>query len=256
MKCKVVRHHMLASAKPARPPAVMADHLAQCAGCRALQRRLVRLERLMPELPVPPSNAKADCLEAVLHSDAFARHDPAEIPWRQRERALRKVAITFAMAAGLLFFAFIWYAWQHQQDSSTTPEGSFAKQNPLEEIVNSYDRGALAAAPRDRLKRLAVVAQKMHDTTRERAKDGNFNEVSKLAVQFKTLVQEGILAHAANLPEPERQELLGSVAEQFSRTASEADNLAKQHPLMAKPLGDMAIVAMNARSRLRELAGI
>ena len=256
MKCNVVRQHLLASAKPARPPAVMADHLAQCAGCRAFQRRLVQLERLVPELPVPQSSAKADCLEAVLHSDAYARGEAPETPWRQRERALRKVAVTFAMAAGLLFFAFIWYTWQHQQNANRSSVNPWAKVNKLEEIVNSYDRGALAAAPRERFQRLAVVAQKLHDITKDRAQDENFSEVSKLAAQFETLVQEGILPHAGNVPETDRQELLGSVAEQFSRTASMANNLAKQHPLMSKPLGDMEIVANKAHSKLRELAGI
>jgi len=257
MKCKVVRQHLLASAKPARPPAVMAEHLAQCAICRAFQRRLVNMERLVPELPVPASTAKADCVQAVLHSDTFARHETPEIPWRQRERALRKVAITFAMAAGLLFFALVWYAWQHHQNEIANLGVPPAKENRLEDIVNFYDRGALLAAhPRERFERLTVIAQKLHDKTKERALDENFSEVSKLSAQYKILMEEGILADAARVPEADRKELLGSVAEQFSRASSEAHNLATQHPMIAQPLDHMAIVANNARSKLRELAGI
>jgi hypothetical protein len=257
MKCKVVRQHLLASAKPARPSAVMAEHLAQCAGCRAFQRRLVNMERLVSELPVPASTAKADYLQAVLHSDPYARHEAPEVPWRQRERALRKVAMTFAMAAGLLFFALVWYAWQRHQNEVADLGGSPARENRLEDVVNFYDRGALLAAhPRERFERLTVIAQKLHDKAKERALDENFSEVSKLSAQYKILLEEGILADAPKVPAADRKELLGSVAEQFSRDASLANQLATQHPLMAKPLDDMAIVANNARSKLRELAGI
>src|SRR5262249_3445718 len=98
MKCKVVRHHLLASERPTRPPAMVADHLAECSHCRDWHRQLVRMERLVPELPVPPSSAKANCLFAVLHADTFGRNGAGEVEWRRRERALRKVAITFAMA--------------------------------------------------------------------------------------------------------------------------------------------------------------
>jgi hypothetical protein len=235
----------------------MADHLSKCVECRTFQRRLVRLERLVPEFPVPASSAKADCLEAVLHSDAYARPATPEIPWRQRERALRKVAITFAMAAGLLFFALIWYVWQHQNDQVSPSGHTIAKGDRLEEIVNSYDRGALAAAhPRERFQRLAQVALKLQDRTKERVQNGTFSEVSKLAHQYEILVKEGILVQAGNVPEPDRQEVLGLVAEDFSRAESLANNLAKQNPPLAKPLGDMAIVASNARSKLLEIAGI
>jgi hypothetical protein len=210
----------------------------------------------VPELPVPVSTAKADCLEAVLHSDAFNRNETPETPWRQRERALRKVAITFAMAAGLLFFALVWYAWQHQSDQ-ITPTGPALAKERLEDIVNSYDRGALAAAhPRERFQRLAQVALKLQDRTKERVQNGTFGEVSKLAHQYEILVKEGILEQAGNVPEPDRQEVLGLVAEDFSRAESLAKNLAKQNPLVAKPLVDMAIVAGNARSKLLEIAGI
>jgi hypothetical protein len=234
----------------------MADHLAQCAGCRAFQRRLVRMERLVGELPVPASTAKAECLEAVLHSDAFARQGTAEIPWRQRERALRKVAVTFAMAAGLLFLALVYYAWQHQSDSNTPPVTTNGKEHRLEDIVNYYDRGALEAQPRQRMERLAAVAQKLHDKTKEHVQNGDFNDVSKLAGQYETLVKEGILAHAAYLSEADRQEVLIFVAEQFSRAESEANNLARQNAFAFKPLTDMALTANNARTRLREMAGI
>jgi hypothetical protein len=256
MKCKVVRNQLLACAKPARPPAVIADHLAQCCGCRAFQRRLVRLERLVPELPVPVSTAKADCLNAVLNSDVFVRRDTAEVPWRQRERALQKVAIAFAMAAGLLFFALVYYAWQHQSDTNIAPGPTANREHRLEDIVNSYDRGALEAQPRQRLERLAAVAQKLHDKTKEHVQNGEFSDVNKLAVQYETLVKEGILAHAAFLPEADREEVLSKVAEQFSRAESEANYLARQNTRAYNPLNDMAVTAGNARTRLREMAGI
>ena len=103
---------------------------------------------------------------------------------------------------------------------------------------------------------MAVVAQKIHDNTRDRVQNGTFSEVSRLAGQYETLVKDGILVQAESLPEPDRQELLNSVAEQFSRAASVANNLATQNPHVFKPLNDMAFTANNARERLLKLARI
>src|SRR5262249_39794739 len=145
----------------------------------------------------------------------------------------------------------------HQQNEIANSSVPPAKENRLEDIVNFYDSGALLAVqPRERFERLTVIAQKLQEKAKERALDENFSEVSNLSVQYKILLEEGILAYAAFVPEAERKELLGSVAEQFSRASSDAHNLATQHPMMAQPLDHMAIVANNARSKLRELAGI
>lgn len=255
MKCKVVRRNLLVSTRPARPPAAVIDHLARCAACRDLQRQLVRLERLVPELPVPASSAKADCLHSVLHSDAYGRDGKGEVEWRRRERALRKVAITFALAAGLLFFALIWYAWQHNRETQLAGNLHRPRETRLEQIVNHYDRGALAVGnPRERVERLAAVAQRLQGEAKERAQTGTIGQVTDLARQFEVLVHDGILAHALNVPTEERADVLSSIAEQLSRAESEANQLANQHPTVREPLQSMAVAALNGHLKLRELA--
>jgi hypothetical protein len=208
------------------------------------------MERLVPCLPVPPSEAKADFLRDFLHSEPAGRRRTSEVPWRRRERAVRKVAITFAMAAGLLFFALIWYAWQ-QQLANRSPSH---RQSPLEQIVNHYDRSALTVTrPRERVKRLAAVAQHLHTETKDRVKHGTISEVTALARQFELLVQDGILIEALGIPAEERQDVLSSVAEQLSRTASDVKHLANEYPMVAQPLGRIELVANNGHSRLRDL---
>jgi len=257
MKCKFVRHTLLGSATTARPSPLVADHLARCAACREWQRQLVRVERLVPELPVPPSDAKAECLHAVLHSEAFVHSGPPELGWRRRERALRKVAITFAMAAGLLFFALIWFAWQQQRDqtrfAATTHQAK--AHYTLDHVIDQHGDGKpLPAEPRQRIERLAVVAEKIQGATKERVLNGTVPEVTVLTDQFEVLLVQGILPLARVLPAAESSELLAGIAEQLSRTESMANQLARQRSDVANPLQEMAKVAHNGHVELRELA--
>jgi hypothetical protein len=228
--------------------------LAHCPVCRLWQRHLVRIERLVPEIPVPSSTAKADCLEAVLHSDAYSRTTGGEVEWRRRERAIRKVAITFAMAAGLLFFALVWYAWQQQRDG-TVPAGRAGSPYTLDHIIRCYDDGSpLPAEPGKRIERFAVLAERLQGETKERVQQGTASEVAMLARQFEIVVQEGILPLARIMPAEERADVLGSIAEQLSRSESLANQLAKQRADVASPLLLMAKAAQKGHVELRELA--
>jgi hypothetical protein len=255
MKCKVVRHHLLASSQPARPAPLVAEHLARCPQCRQWQRQLARIERLVPEIPVPPSSAKAHCLDAVLHSDAYSRTSAPEVEWRRRERAIRKVAITFAMAAGLLFFALVWYAWQQQRDGDNVTAGPSSKAlYTLDRINQDYGDGPLPPEPSKRIERLAILAERLQGETKERVQKGTTNEVAVLARQFEVVVQDGILPLARIMPAEERVDVLGSIAEQLSRSASQANQLANQRADVASPLQSMAKAAQKGHAELRELA--
>jgi hypothetical protein len=230
----------------------VAEHLAQCAACREWQRELVRIERLVPHLTVPPSNGLEQCLQEVLHREAYRRPRAAEVGWQRRERALRKVAVTFAMAAGLLFFSLVWYAFQHQTVVDTkvgTP-----RRTELESYVDSYDKGALSARTiHERVRRLAHVADRLNDQVRDRAQAGLANELPTLAHQYAVVVREGLLVQAREVPPDERPELLSSIADQFAHAESEARRLAAQFPAATKPLDDIAVIARNGHKELREL---
>ena len=255
MKCKAVRHHLLASERPARPAAVVADHLAHCPACRSWQRQLARIERLVPELRVPPANGKLDCVREVIHGTAYGRDGQRETSWQRRERALRKVAVTFALAAGLLFFALVMYAWQHQRDehwaSNTSPS-----QPEILRLVKHYDDGKgplWDAPPRERVTRLAKMVDALHAQVRQRTHDGAVNDLPVLAHHYDVLVQDGIVAYAREIPSEDRAEVLGSIAEQLSRAESEARRLAKAHPLANTPLDRIAVAAHNGHIELKKL---
>jgi hypothetical protein len=255
MKCKVVQRHLLASERPARPPAAVAEHLAHCPACRAWHRQIVRLEHLVPHLPVPASSGKVDCVREVLHSDAYTPSYKPEVGWQRRERALRKVAVTFALAAGLLFFALCWYAWQHQHPAEIAAPKQNRSDVTLETILAHYDPALHATTnPKERVKRLATVAQRLQGEAKDHALAGKLKEVTSLARQFEVLLRDGLLPQARTLADADRPELLDSLADQLARAESEANWLAKEHTDVAKPLQDIAVAAHNGHLELRELA--
>src|SRR5207248_5628980 len=94
--------------------------------------------------------------------------------WRRRERALRKVAITFAMAAGLLFFALIWYAWQQQREGQVVSPGPQPESlYTLDHIVKQYGDGRpLPSDPLVAVARLGALATRLHGEASERWSTG------------------------------------------------------------------------------------
>ncbi len=66
MTCATTRQRLLNSERPDRAPADVQPHLAACSACRAWQRQLTRIERQIPDLPVPPSAPPADFLRHIL----------------------------------------------------------------------------------------------------------------------------------------------------------------------------------------------
>jgi hypothetical protein len=253
MRCRVVRNHLLASASPAQSPGAVAEHLEQCAACRDWRRELLRIERLVPHLTVPPSNGLDACLQEVLHGAAYQRPGTPEVEWQRRERVMRKVAVTFAMAAGLLFFALVWYAWQHQANDGIQPP-LVAQRSEIERIVGHFDPGALEAkTPHERIKRLASVADRLSDQARDRAQKGLMSELPLLAHQYAVVVREGLLAQARAVPQDERDQVLSSIADQLAHTESDARQLAVQYRAGTKPFDDIAIAARTGHNELREL---
>src|SRR5262245_11069076 len=97
MNCDLLRSRLLASPHPERPPADLRAHLTACASCRQWQRRLVRLERQIPRLPVPPSRTKDEVVRRILTAP---RRTPATL-----ERGLQKLSLATALAAALALFA-------------------------------------------------------------------------------------------------------------------------------------------------------
>jgi hypothetical protein len=230
----------------------VAEHLEQCPACRDWQRELVRIERLVPHLTVLPSDRLEVCLQEVLHGEAYQRPRTAEVEWQRRERVMRKIAVTFAMAAGLLFFSLVWYAWHHQGSDEQISRMPNARPE-IERIVERFDSTLWSASSHERVKRLASVADKLTDQARNRAENGLMNELPSLAHQYTVVVREGLLAQAREVPQEERDRVLSSIAEQLARAESEARQLAERYRAGTEPFGDIAIVARQGHNELREL---
>ena len=109
MNCTVIQRRLLSAEQPEQPPGDIKSHLAQCPTCRAWQRRLVQLERLVRQVPVPPSTAKEQFLQRIVEPQCPTTvrptiADPALL-WRStlapgpKERGKRKLSLAFAMAA-------------------------------------------------------------------------------------------------------------------------------------------------------------
>src|SRR5262249_50329532 len=114
-------------------------------------------------LPVPPSTAKAELLQRILGTmpgDAVrpAIAEPPN-PWRSsvapgpKEIGLRKLSVAFALAASLLIFALVWWAWPHSKNTVQPPTVArwVADQDKLKQRL---DKALLVAKPQERILQL------------------------------------------------------------------------------------------------------
>ncbi len=186
MNCTLARQHLLASERPDRPPPAPARHLADCAACRDWLGRLVRLERELAQLPVPPSRPPDRLLEQVLHGP-----DPAKVirpPFRlrpnpdaAREQARQKLALAFALAASLMVFAIGWWAWPPTPPPfvKTQPASTSDHLLAWKTLRDQHLKGA--RTPAEKVTGLVTLADKLlkrtrnrQDTTEHRVQMANF----------------------------------------------------------------------------------
>jgi hypothetical protein len=266
MNCNLIRKHLLGSEQPNRPPTPVADHLAECAPCREWHRQLVRMEQLVPHLPVARSSGKIDLVREVLHGPAYGPHRPGEPTegWQRKERGLRKLAVAAALAAGLLICAFgIWLWRHHPEDDLATHTPRPPARETLADKLSRHDRHLkdrldAAKTPGERIAVLADAADQLHRDARAKARAGKPADLAKLARLYDEVVRDGrdgLLAQAREIQDSQRADLLTPIAERLARAESEARTLAKELPEAAGPLGDIALVAQNGQERLKALIG-
>src|SRR5262249_13982974 len=88
MNCKQARSHLLQAERPTHPVAAVQTHLVACRDCLQWQERLIELERLIPELPVPASSGKAE-LFARLAREPVPEQPRVEVAQRRSLRIRR-----------------------------------------------------------------------------------------------------------------------------------------------------------------------
>jgi hypothetical protein len=261
MNCESMRRRLLSGERPDFPYVDVKNHLAVCSPCRALQRQLVQAERNLPRLPVPSSSrAKADLLRQILITPA-APAEPMAPPLRlayaagrpPKERGLRKASLAAALTAAMVVFAFCWGMWPHDGPGPVPkpPVNSLVyRQNERDELL------AAAHTPRERVERLAELAEKLHDEALALAKAADVDRLAVVAQFYDEVVRDNLRTYAGTLSEPERRELLPPIARRLSDTESELQRTAaeagKAHT--AAPLQQMAAVARDGDRWLQNLA--
>jgi hypothetical protein len=262
MSCEVTQRRLLGSECPEQPTTEVKQHLARCPVCRALQRRLVQLERQIPSLEVPPSTAKARTIRRLLESPPAPSPPPPPsrvvarvgLPGEQnrqtpKERGLQKMAVAFALAAGLAAFALGYWAW---------PQPGPGQPDPLAARKMERDRRlAEARTPRERVEVLAGLAEQLHKEALAHAA-ASAVDAEKLALVarfYSEVVRDDLLAHARKVPIVERAALLGAVAVGLSGAESELQRAlaAPTPPAVSHSLQQMALAARDGRDRLRVL---
>ena len=236
MNCCDIREQLLRLERPDRPGPALGEHVQRCAACHRWLRRLARLERALPRLPVdvpPPPPSLFAALEA---SGELVRPHLRLHPEGRKEGGRRKLALASALAASLALFALGYWAWSALRPEPSLDAGAFR--------ARIERRLAGAATPAKRAEALARLAD---DLLNETSAD-DAPQAERLAGQFEHLLEQALPFQAGEL----RGAALAPVLARLSRLESRAARLAAAHAgRIAAAYARMAKAARKAEQRLR-----
>jgi hypothetical protein len=251
MNCTTARQQLLGSERPDRPGTALADHLLACSGCRTMQRRLLRVERDIRRLSVPPCPAPPGLLEQVLNGppDGALVRTPERLrhnPDTTREGGRQKLALALALAASLAVFAIGWGIWP-QNESPHRPI-SRVRKGHIDKVSKALHG---TTNSRDSVERLTTLAEKEFAT----AKRATPEELADLATQFDWLLRDDLPYHAGQLPAGERAEVLKVILHRLQLLESEAARLyaARRGKPGASSLERIVAAVNEADRRLRQM---
>jgi hypothetical protein len=259
MNCETCQRRLLASADPAAPAAAVRAHLAECPACRRRQRQLLRLERHVPRLPVPPSRGKNRLLNKLLIQDAPS---PAPAPppappvllrpWWRRPRVLSLgAAAALLLACGLLLDLAL--LRRDQAADVSLAKAEEPEPDLVARLVECDARLAAAESPRRQVEELAEMADALRREGQAlRRADLGEAERREVARLYTKVIREGVIARARALPAAERRQVLAPIATRLARAAREARRLADGHAAPA-PLLQIAEAARDGDRQLRAL---
>lgn len=272
MNCPELQQHVLESEQPSRLSAPARLHLIKCSSCWSWHRRVLEVEQIIKDLPVPPSNGPDYFVAQVRAGEVVPREcvlQPAPVPppvidptpsrpagWIRtlREKALQKLALASSLAAALLFFTLAWWFWPHSP--SPTPEPVFAHTDadPLASFKARRDELlAQAESPRQRVQVLAQYANQLRDRAHVLADGKDQARLEHLARFYKTLVCKDLLAHAGTLSKEEQHEVLDPIVHQLRWTESDIQRRIAENSAGAKAMLEIAVSARTAHVQLVDL---
>ncbi|HTU17952.1 MAG TPA: hypothetical protein VMG10_07795 [Gemmataceae bacterium] len=257
MNCTVIQRRLLAAEHPEQPPPEIQSHLAQCPVCRLWLRRLIQMERLIAELPVPASTTKQQFLEgikepggsraqhALVHPSTFLLH-----PFK-KERGLRKLSVAFTLAASLLLFALAWWSWPHNP-VLPPPDISRTEQAKLDQRLSNSLR---VDATKERVLRLARLAEELHGEARELI--GSSERLEQWSRFYSRVIAVHLIEEARQLTAEDRKAVLADIALRLANAESEATRLATQckaaDPRSAAAFQQIALASQKGERELRGL---
>jgi len=256
MNCDKIQYSLLASATPEQPAAEVRHHLSHCGACRALQRRLVQVERQLPLLPVPSSSRRDLFVRQVQQGEGLPR--PAVLTsdlWRRprpspKERGMQKVALACALAAALASFALAWWAWPHKETPGPRTPDSIAHR-----LLKQRDRSlASVQTPRERVAVLDNLAQELHQEVRKLVLRPDDEQLRQVAQLYREVVCDNLVHQARQLDPAQRTKLLGSVTRHLIELESEAKRLEVDAPPDTRAhLRDIARASRESHDELRKM---
>jgi hypothetical protein len=252
MNCDRLRRVVLAAERPEPPPLEVRPHLSGCSSCRDWLRRLGTIERQMSLLPVPPSEGKERLLRQlrdVAPGRAPFHGQSVPLPAGSKERALRKLAVAFALAATVAAFAVGLSFWPSREARVAALQPSAVSAWETQRV----QRLAAVRTPSEHVRALSDFALKLQDEAAELARKSDAVRLDVLAGYYGRLIAEDLVGVAEQVPSDERNAVLQHVRTVLCRAESEMERLAVDLEASAAPLRRMASTARAGDRRLREL---
>lgn len=259
MNCTVIQRRLLSAERPEQPPAEIQDHLAQCTSCRLWHRRLIQMESLIAQMPVPTSTAKEQFLQRLNEEDGRRKQAalvrPPAFLFRpfKKERGLRKLSVAFTLAASLLLFALAWWSWPH--NPPVMPPKVAQHEHEQAKLEQRLSNSLLVDTPKARVVRLALLADEIQGEARGLA--DNSERLEQWSRFYSRVVGQYLIEQARQLGPQERQAVLTDIASHLAKAESQATRLATQYRAAA-PRSAAAFQRIAAASQKgeRDLRGL
>jgi hypothetical protein len=275
MKCAKIQSRLLAAERPEQPGSDVKRHLAECASCRALYRRLVRVEHDIRHISVPPSTRRPGFVAQ------FVQQTPVDLPVAARqtspdlpvagqailplvkvtrpatppkERGLRKLAIAIALAASLAIFAVGLWA-MHTKGPEKPNEVAILRKNLDTRIT-------VAETSRDKAEIVVEFADKVQTEVRTLSQEKvvNGKQLADLAKFYRELVNDDLQTQVRALVQDikdtnQRREAVASLTKRLHATASycDQDALKDLRPEVQQSLREIAAAARDADTMINKI---
>ena len=266
MTCETVQQTLTALPDPRRLTPDVAAHVRGCADCARYRRGLLRLDRLVPRIPVPasPPEVRAQFLATVAAADLppiIERRVPARrdsngsltVLWAAREQWQYAAGVAAVLAVGVG----LWWASTGPRTPGTG-EVARLRHELLSKEVRHLAELTRAETPADKVAVWSGWAADLHAEAKLVYKAAPDAEMESLSGMYARTVDEGLLRQAKLLPPTltpaERLQALADADGRLRAAEADADALALEAPPAARrPLQKMAGTARAARVALQSI---